>query len=133
MLHYPLDEEPFPHVQPEPPLAHLPAVPLGSVIGHQREEISACLSFSPCEEAVEPPLCSVPTDGMRDELTLNATRPDSTDETRFQSQPEMMSPSLDPLCQIQPYLERVQSFVNSFWPSSSMLSTAAIELINLLN
>lgn len=109
---------------------------------------------------------------------------------RFQSQHEMMCPSLDLLYQIQPYLERfvsqgkilhillfivtvvlsvwldgfgslrsskvellspnvpnavfissrvfilfcrVQSFVNSFWSSSSMLNTAAIELKNLLN
>ena len=53
VLHHPLGEEPFPNVQPNPPLAYLPAIPLGSIIGHQGEEISARPSSSPCEEAVD--------------------------------------------------------------------------------
>ena len=52
-LHHPLGEHPFPNIQPKTPLAHLPAIPSGPVIGHQKEEISACPSISPCEEAVD--------------------------------------------------------------------------------
>ena len=37
VLRHPPGEEPFPNIQPEPPLAHLPAIPSGPVIGHQRE------------------------------------------------------------------------------------------------
>lgn len=48
-----LGEEPFPDVQPEPPLSQLQANPLDPVAGYQREEISACLSALPREEAVD--------------------------------------------------------------------------------
>ena len=46
-------KEPLPNTQPKRPLAHLPAIPSGPVIGHQREEISACPSSSPWEAAVD--------------------------------------------------------------------------------
>lgn len=50
---HPLVEEPFPDIQPEPPLIQLYAVPLGPITGQQRAEISQCLSLcSPPEEAV---------------------------------------------------------------------------------
>ena len=53
VLHHPVGEEPFRNVQPKPPLAYLPAVPLGPIIGRQGEEISACPSSSSREDAVD--------------------------------------------------------------------------------
>lgn len=44
-------EEPFPEIQPKPPLSHLHATSSGSVTGHQRE-ISACPSAPLHEETV---------------------------------------------------------------------------------
>lgn len=48
-----LGEEPSPNIQPKPRWTQLPAVPSGSIAGHQRQEIGACPSASPCEEAVD--------------------------------------------------------------------------------
>lgn len=39
MPNQPLGEEPFHNIQPEPPQLQLHAIPLGSIAGHQREEI----------------------------------------------------------------------------------------------
>ncbi|KAJ7419755.1 hypothetical protein BTVI_24228 [Pitangus sulphuratus] len=50
---HPLGEESFSNIQPKPPLAQLQAIPLGPVIGHLREEISACPSPSPHKEVVD--------------------------------------------------------------------------------
>ena len=41
MPDHPLSKEPFPDIQPEPPLLQLHAIPLGSIIGHQKE-IGTC-------------------------------------------------------------------------------------------
>ncbi|GAB0194069.1 myocardial zonula adherens protein [Grus japonensis] len=49
---HPLGEEPFPDIQPKPPLSQLHAIPLGSITGHQREEMNACPFAPPREEAV---------------------------------------------------------------------------------
>lgn len=45
----PSDEEVFPDIQP---LLQLHVIPLGSISGHLREEISACPSTSSREEAI---------------------------------------------------------------------------------
>lgn len=45
--------EPFPNIQTEAPLAQLHAIPLGSIAGHQREEVSASQSAPPHDEAVD--------------------------------------------------------------------------------
>lgn len=36
---HPLGEEPFPDIQPDPPLLKLHAIPLGPITANQREEI----------------------------------------------------------------------------------------------
>lgn len=43
-------EEAFPNIQPEPPLTQLQAIRSDPVTGYHKEEISACLCFSPHEK-----------------------------------------------------------------------------------
>lgn len=47
-----LGEEDLPNIHPKHPFTQLQAIPLGSVTGDKRENISACLSNSLHEEAV---------------------------------------------------------------------------------
>ncbi|KAJ7400465.1 methyltransferase-like protein 25 isoform X1 [Pitangus sulphuratus] len=52
MPNHPLGEEPFPTIQPKPPLTQLLEIPLGPVSDHHREEISVCPSSSPHKEGI---------------------------------------------------------------------------------
>lgn len=61
-------EEHLPDIQPKPPLSQLPAVPLGSLAGHQREQLSTCHSASPHEEAVYHSEFSPQSPLLQDEL-----------------------------------------------------------------